>query len=275
MAKIEIDNKKMWEYLLNNIDEPKIIVCIQEALEEQGLSIDDDGHIISIMPQNEDFKFEKGKYYVYIGENCKYFTNKKSYQVIMDSYEDDYNICFIDNVGDRHPWSQKAAFMSFRPSTEEEIKGAEPRQENSPILSNSSNTGENELTEFENAIGLEIFDPPFNNEQIAIIKKESKEILLIAYRQFLSERYHNAAHYNLAEILANRFKSSFSDSGCNEEDFKIFAAQDAEVAMVFCRKEIASEIQELITFHLGHAQSDVGTTAVDGLEEALKKIKEG
>ena len=46
----EIDNKKMWEYLLNNIDEPKIVVCIEEALEEQGLKYEN-GEIVSIEPE--------------------------------------------------------------------------------------------------------------------------------------------------------------------------------------------------------------------------------
>ena len=40
------------------------------------------------------------------------------------------------------------------------------------------------LTEFENAVGLEIFDPPFNEEHIRIIKKESEKLLSIARKSF-------------------------------------------------------------------------------------------
>lgn len=40
------------------------------------------------------------------------------------------------------------------------------------------------LTEFEHAVGLEIFDPPFNEEQISIIKKESEQLLAIARKSF-------------------------------------------------------------------------------------------
>lgn len=42
------------------------------------------------------------------------------------------------------------------------------------------------LTEFEHAVGLEIFDPPFNEEQISIIKKESEQLLAIARKSFTS-----------------------------------------------------------------------------------------
>ena len=44
------------------------------------------------------------------------------------------------------------------------------------------------LTEFENAVGLEIFDPPFNQEHIRIIKKESEGLLAIARKSFTGNK---------------------------------------------------------------------------------------
>lgn len=41
-------------------------------------------------------------------------------------------------------------------------------------------TPEPELSEFEEAVGAEIFDPPFNEEQIKVIKEESAKLLELA-----------------------------------------------------------------------------------------------
>ena len=49
-------------------------------------------------------------------------------------------------------------------------------------------TPDEELTDFEKAVGREIFDPPFNEKQIKVIKEESEKLLSIAKKELLSEK---------------------------------------------------------------------------------------
>ena len=66
--------------------------------------------------------------------------------------------------------------------------------------------------------------------------KDAQTLLSIARKQFLSEYYHNAEHYELAQTLESRYKARFK--GYDENDYKIWAAQDAEVALVLAHKQI-------------------------------------
>lgn len=50
-------------------------------------------------------------------------------------------------------------------------------------------TPEEELTEFEKAVGLEIFDEPFEESHIKVIKKESAKLLSLARKELIEERY--------------------------------------------------------------------------------------
>ena len=243
---VQIDNVKMWESLIRNYKNGQLMFdrCIELALNDQGLKVAEDGEIISIMPQNEDFKFEKGKYYVYIGENCKYFTNKKSYQVIMDSYEDDYNICFIDNVGDRHPWSLKAAFMSFRPATEEEIKGAEPKQENFQDFKELERNGKNdELTEFEKEVAHVLV------YQCHEGSLETEEEIEKAYKQ-----YYKQAKFYAPMLLEKARKQIASEINTEEMSNTYFDFY----------KELNCSRDTLLKVCQGYRQ---------GIEDVLKKIK--
>lgn len=50
-------------------------------------------------------------------------------------------------------------------------------------------TPEPELSEFEKAVGLEIFDEPFEERHIKVIKEESAKLLVLASDQFIKDGY--------------------------------------------------------------------------------------
>lgn len=50
-------------------------------------------------------------------------------------------------------------------------------------------TPEEEMTEFEEAVGAEIFDPPFNAEQVKVIKEESAKLLVFARNEIVKSGY--------------------------------------------------------------------------------------
>ena len=52
-------------------------------------------------------------------------------------------------------------------------------------------TPEPELSEFEEAVGSEIFDPPFNEEQIKVIKEESAKLLELAKEELQEKVIHD------------------------------------------------------------------------------------
>ena len=122
----EIDNKKMWEYLLNNIDEPKIVVCIEEALEEQGLKYEN-GEIVSIEPETkwyvalEDYGSYQnsifGKLPLFLkGERT---TKEKVFSMCSDI------MCYTI--------TEEEFNKHFRPATEEEISEAEYQRQDKGI----------------------------------------------------------------------------------------------------------------------------------------------
>lgn len=55
-------------------------------------------------------------------------------------------------------------------------------------------TPEPELSEFEDAVGAEIFDPPFNEEQIKVIKEESAKLLALARKEMEEELKEKVLH---------------------------------------------------------------------------------
>ena len=174
MAKIDIDNVKMWESIMKY--QAQYGECwgdiFDDALSEQGLEFKD-GHIVSIQEQNADFKIEKGKWYVCTkeyflqceGEYDFLFEKGKIYKTYVDDQGGEW--ITADN-GHSYIFDYSAY---FRPATEEEIRGnspkispnspapkrdnydeikqAEPEQENSPILKELERNGKDELTEID------------------------------------------------------------------------------------------------------------------------------
>ena len=64
-------------------------------------------------------------------------------------------------------------------------------------------TPEPELSKFEEAIGAEIFDPPFNAEQVKVIREESAKLLALARKELEPEVLERleAAYKNQDEVV--------------------------------------------------------------------------
>lgn len=166
---VQIDNKKMWESLLNPKHHSEVLDSlkpwIKDALKEQGLEYKD-GSIISIKKQKiipERWYICKKAISVPALDNhslnlpvfCEgeSTTKEKVYKIIScmteEQFYEHFRLATEEEI--RAIVSIKPEPLSPAPQRNnyDEIKQAEPKQENSPILSNSSNTAKNELTEFE------------------------------------------------------------------------------------------------------------------------------
>lgn len=114
MAKVEIDNKKMWESILKRNSVSWVGTLIKRALKDQGLEYKD-GNIISIEP--EPLKIEAGKFYVCINNKTEHgvisYTEGKTYQSQHDNF-------LPNDSGKLCSWCVNAE-LYFRLATEEEM----------------------------------------------------------------------------------------------------------------------------------------------------------
>lgn len=111
MAKVEIDNGKMWAAIGKVIETAE---ALKRVLEDQGLGYKG-GEIVSIEP--EPFKIEAGKFYVCINNKTEYgvisYTEGKVYQCSNDNF-------LLNDSNMPCSWCVDAE-LYFRPATEEEI----------------------------------------------------------------------------------------------------------------------------------------------------------
>lgn len=78
---------------------------------------------------------------------------------------------------------------------------------------------EEELSEFEKAVGLEIFDEPFEERHIKVIKEESAKLLVLAREQFIKDGYviEKKEFHNAVEKVATEVMKEVSDKVDMEE----------------------------------------------------------
>ena len=166
MAKIEIDNKKMWESLRKAMwyfpEAEWLTRSIDTALSEQGLTVNDKGEITTIEP--------KPKYYKCIKE-YKGFTLGKIYKTNDNGdLPSDPECPFVI-------WIENPYFEEFfRPATDEEIS-----QENIPTFKEVERNGKDEkirkhIIEILNRLSPCNFDGNERGECIAWLKKQGKQI---------------------------------------------------------------------------------------------------
>lgn len=214
MANVEIDNKKMWEYLLNNSKDPNLVEDIANGLRAQGYDWKN-GEITASTPETH--------------------------------------------------WK------------------------NIPELEELESIGKQNLAEFEkkvsHAIGGYLFLPTDVNHVVwadtarDYYQKTAKELLAVARKIFLSEFYHDAEHYELSSTLESRYKARFE--GYDDEDYKVWAAQDAQVALALARKQLISEIdkEDLMSkrrckLHDQNLDDVYKIGFTDGIEIVIKDIKD-
>ena len=206
MAKIELDNVKMWESIRNGLwhwpQQEWLTKCIDNALWEHGFEFDKDGHIVSIKEQDADCIIEEGKWYMCLFNEGveEEFTTGKVYQAIRD------NVLINDKLS-ISLWSNNTS--KFRPAKEEEIPQtfediaktgfldqsrplllkAEPEQENSPTFKELERNGKDEFTEFEKTVADCCIRYRLTTEGTfnELIKDLSKVLLSSARKQIESE----------------------------------------------------------------------------------------
>jgi len=80
-----------------------------------------------------------------------------------------------------------------------------------------------ELSEFEKAVGLEIFDEPFEERHIKVIKEESAKLLALARKQLIKDGYviEKKAFHDAVEKVAPEVMKEVSDKVDMEEALRL------------------------------------------------------
>lgn len=315
MTKIEIDNKRMWELILQNhpSEQDWINICdIKLALKDQGLcykngeittiepevkwyvALDNYGIYESTMSQVPVFykgeRTTKEKVYTYFPnmtdeEFNKHFRPATEEEIPQTNSTKPYNPIKEQRIATDHieskPEPNKCLFTKDHYTDEERKELCDGCQEecevskNIPTFKEVERNGKGELTEFEEKLDEIIFNATnmhfFYRKGITIYaKKVAIKLMDIARKQFLSEYYHNAEHYELSSTLESRYKARFE--GYGDEDYKMWAAQDAQVALALARKQIASELESEVDSMVS-ANGGMCVHYQQGIEDAITKIK--
>lgn len=187
---------------------------------------------------------------------------------------DNNEIVSIESDKD-YQWSGKIGKKESTGVLKEMLENLDEKELAKTMVEMMKESPDGELTEFEKELIGVCIDWAFTREGTVngFAKEHSKKLMDIARKEFLSERYHDADHEELALILASRYKSSFGECGYDMADFDMIAAQDAEVALALCKKKVRAEFEKELDLAYKNQDEVIYNKGYDkGRDDARKEI---
>ena len=261
---IKLDSVRMWEAIIKQLwhypQESWLVKCISNALNQQGLCVDKGGKIVCA---KSEFEMEEGRFYVCTTTSGDDYVEGGIWKCVREAGE----LWLQRGICLRQP-SKEYLNRIFRPATPEEISqkpdkdyqwsGKIGKKEPTGVLKEMlenldedklaktreeimKESSDGELTEFEKELIGVCIDWAFTREGTVngFAKEHSQKLMDVARKEFLSEFYHTLEHHDLSKVLESRYKARFE--GFDDEDYRMWAAQDANVALGLARKQVLRE----------------------------------